>query len=147
MSKSGKSKGNKAMRRLAGDLSRLTILLVLLTWPGAMTLMGLKIDSGTISGVVRDGEGKGLAGASVTLTSHSATAGISHATTGPTGEYRFSGLADGEYAVGAEMVGYTTGGGRTVQVTPESNTATVDLVLLRSSAKAGSGVTASLDKH
>ena len=135
MTESGSTEGITSMKKLTRALGSITLLLILLGWPAAMPLVALETDMGSISGAVRDGDGKGLAGASVTLTSHSGSAGISHATSGPTGEYHFSGLSDGEYSLGAELAGYTTGGGRVVQVTPESNNSTVDLVLIRSSAK------------
>jgi hypothetical protein len=129
---------------LAQRFGVLGILIMVLAWGSGMPSMALAADSGTVCGFIRDGEGKALAGASVTLTSHSEASGISHATSGPTGEYRFSGLSDGEYSVGAEMAGYAAAGGRTVQVTAESNTATVDLVLIRTSAKAGSALFAAI---
>jgi hypothetical protein len=129
------TEGYAGVKSLARSLMSL-ILLLLLGCPAATPLVALRIDMGSISGVVRDGDGKGLAGASVTLTSHSASSGITHATSGPAGEYHFSGLGDGEYSLAAELAGYTTGGGRVVQLTPEANNTNVDLVLIRSSAKA-----------
>ncbi len=126
-----KTRMRAAARRLMGGM-----LLLLLGWPPSTPLVAMRLDMGSISGVLRDGEGKGLAGASVTLTSHSASSGITHATSGPTGEYHFSGLGDGEYALAAELAGYTSGGGRVVQLSPEANNSNVDLVLIRSSARA-----------
>ena len=120
------------------SLARAMLSVALLIVPGSQEAIHRTVavaDLGSISGVVRDGDGKGLAGASVTLTSHSATSGLAHATSGPAGEYRFGGLGEGEYSLGAEMAGYSSGGNRVVQVTPESNNSTVDLVLIRTSAK------------
>jgi hypothetical protein len=126
---------DKFSLRSAGGFSGFVTLLLCFAWLFALPAGAVNPDSGSIGGFVRDGEGKAVAGASVSLTSHSATPGITHSTSGPAGEYHFAGLSDGEYSLGAEMAGYAAGGIRVVQVTQESNAATVDLVLIRNSAR------------
>jgi hypothetical protein len=94
-----------------------------------------KFDSGSISGIVRDGDGKGVAGATVTLTSHSASSATFHATSSPTGEYRFGGLSDAEYALNAELAGYSTGGGRVIQISQGASVTSADITIIRGSVK------------
>jgi hypothetical protein len=137
LSKSMKERAKPGGLKLARVLLTLTLALCLTGVPTPRSAAAIAHDGGSVSGVVRDGEGKGIAGASVTLTSHSATAGSSRATSGPAGEYHFDGLSEGEYSLGAEMAGYASGGGRVIQVTQSANSSTVDLVLIRNATKSG----------
>ncbi len=102
-----------------------------------VSAMGFATDAGSVCGVVRDLDGRAVAGANVTLSSHSAGSSQMHTSSGPAGEYRFSGLTEGEYTLGVEMEGYAAPTPRVVQITPEANSVTVDLVLVRSSRKPG----------
>jgi hypothetical protein len=116
-------------------LRALSILVLCLLLAPVLPAVAVSADGGTICGVIRDEDGKALAGAAVTLTNHSGSNSVNHATSGPAGEYRFSGLTEGDYTVGAELNGYAAATGRAVQITQESNTATVDLILVKNSKR------------
>lgn len=64
-----------------------------------------QVDTGTISGVVQDTSGAVLPGATVTLTNRD-TSIVKKMTTGSTGEYTFSDVKIGHYAVSAEFQGF-----------------------------------------
>jgi hypothetical protein len=63
-------------------------------------------DSNTISGIVRDESGKPVATVTIVLTGSQAGSPVIKTQSGETGEYRFTGLAPGDYTITAEFSGY-----------------------------------------
>jgi hypothetical protein len=63
--------------------------------------------TGTLSGVVRDAQSAVLPGATVSVTSPSLIGGARTTVTGETGNYQFTALPPGEYAVTYELSGFT----------------------------------------
>ena len=87
------------------------------------------MSSGVVTGTVRDGDGKLLSGVLITLTSRQVPPSTYKTTTGPTGEYRVTGLSVGEYVVSAALFDYVAAGPIIVQVNADTATATGDLNL------------------
>lgn len=61
----------------------------------------------SLAGFVRDPQGRSVPGASVTLVSHSGTAGAG-VTSDSAGAYRFQGLPEGDYLIRVEAAGFAT---------------------------------------
>jgi iron complex outermembrane receptor protein len=83
--------------------------------------------TGRISGVVRDGRGLAVSGATITATNQ-ATGASSRATSATDGSYTVAGLAAGVYTVAASLPGLRRVSQRDVQVAADA-TVSVDLVL------------------
>jgi len=113
------------------------LLLVSFCGLWSLAAMSSRSDSGTIGGVIRDEDGRPLRGAAVTLSGAPAGSTALHSTSSSSGEYQFSGLAPGEYTLGAELSGYAAASTRVIQITAESNAVSIDLVLVRNSKKGG----------
>jgi hypothetical protein len=92
------------------------------------SLCAAAADSGTISGVVRDEQGKALSGVTVKLNGKVSTM------SGPSGDYRFSNLALGAYKIAALLDGCTMASSPVVSVTSASIAVTADLTLMRTSS-------------
>ncbi len=84
-------------------VARLFILFSLILILPAMALS--QVDTGSISGTVRDTSGSVVPGVKVTLTNQGTGQSIS-TTTGSVGEYTFSPVRIGHYSVAAEMTGF-----------------------------------------
>lgn len=67
-----------------------------------------QVSTGNIIGVVRDESGAVLPGVTATLTSPAMPGGPATDTTNAQGEYRFTGLAPGTYALTASLTGFST---------------------------------------
>ena len=81
-------------------------LLTLLTFSLFLPAMALgQVDTGSISGTVRDTSGSVIPGVNVTLTNSGTGQSIS-TTTKSAGEYTFSPVRIGHYSVAAEMTGF-----------------------------------------
>jgi tetratricopeptide (TPR) repeat protein len=93
-------------------------------------------DSGVLSGTVRDADGKPLAGATVSLSSSQTPPVEVHATSDPSGEYRFTGLALGDYSIAAELSGYTASSPAVVHILSASMPVVADLKLVKTSTPA-----------
>jgi len=90
-------------------------------------------DAGTITGVVRNGDGKPLGGARVTLNGgRNATA--RDMSTSATGQFHFEGLAAGDYVLVAELPGFTSRASTMVHLESSTSTASAELILLRATA-------------
>src|SRR5438067_463637 len=80
---------------------RLSVLVFLLTWSGAL----LAQTSASISGTVSDPSGAAVQGATVTAT-ELATGAVRSATSNPTGFYSLPNLAPGKYSVTVQKGGF-----------------------------------------
>ncbi len=75
---------------------------------GLMILFPFAVFSQSISGTVRDEQGKSLAGASVSLKKTADSGIVKIAVTGNTGEYRFPDIPAGKYFLNTSFVGFAT---------------------------------------
>jgi tetratricopeptide (TPR) repeat protein len=103
----------------------------------ASAILCAAADAGSLSGIVRDGEGKPLAGVRIALTGSQTPPSTNQAVSGPTGEYRIAGLAAGEYTLSGELGGYVSPAPQVVRIPPTSVPVTADLTLTRSAVTLG----------
>jgi tetratricopeptide (TPR) repeat protein len=87
-------------------------------------------DSGIVTGIVRRGNGEPLSDVLITLTSSQTPPSTYATTTGPSGQYRITGLSAGEYIVAAALSGYVPPGTITVRVNPGAGPAKADVTLV-----------------
>src|ERR1700686_5068221 len=73
----------------------------------------------SLLGVVRDPQGRAVAGANLALYSRSASTGI-NTTSDSSGSYHFDGLAPGDYILRADAAGFATFFDENLQLTPDS---------------------------
>jgi tetratricopeptide (TPR) repeat protein len=73
---------------------------------GSLSFSGYGAGLATISGVVRDVDGKSVVGARVVLTDQQVPSDTRRTASGEAGEYAFHGLNMGEYSVAVELDGY-----------------------------------------
>jgi iron complex outermembrane recepter protein len=75
---------------------------------GLLILFPIATFCQSISGTVKDEQGKALAGASVSLKKSADSSIIKIAVTGNAGDYSFPEIAAGKYFVNTSFVGFTT---------------------------------------
>jgi tetratricopeptide (TPR) repeat protein len=109
---------------------------VLLACVACVALRALAADTRVLSGIVRDGDGKALAGARVSLSGRQTPPHEDRTISGPTGEYRFVGLAVGDYSLTAELSGYTASSAAPIHISAASTSVIADLALIRISMSA-----------
>jgi tetratricopeptide (TPR) repeat protein len=105
-------------------------LFLILTATAARFAFATPPDS--LTGFVRDGEGKPLAGATVKLTWNRGAPFNLQTVSSPSGEYRFAGLAYGDYTLATELSGYTSSAPVSLHILPSSTPVKVDLILMQS---------------
>jgi tetratricopeptide (TPR) repeat protein len=91
-------------------------------------------DSGTISGVVRDAEGKPLAGAAIIIVGHRVPPFSKQTTSSAAGEYRFTDLVAGDYTIRAEADGYAANASPYVHIPLALDAASIDIALTRTAS-------------
>jgi tetratricopeptide (TPR) repeat protein len=96
-------------------------------------------DLGIVSGIVRDSQGQPLRGVRVTLSNAQIPSTSKQAVSSSTGEFRFEGLADGEYKITGNLDGYATAGPRIVRIASTPAPVVVDLILSRMSTPEANG--------
>jgi tetratricopeptide (TPR) repeat protein len=101
--------------------------------PGAVAA-----DRGAISGIVRDEAGKPLGGVRITLTATQGAQTAFQTSTSPSGEYRFTGLASGEYKLSASLADYSFAAPLMVRIATADVAAAADLILTRDSSASSS---------
>jgi tetratricopeptide (TPR) repeat protein len=105
--------------------------------PGTFALATV-VQSPSLSGIARDGEGKPLIGVRIVLTRGEDAAPAYQTTSDSSGEYHFVGMDTGKYTLVADLSGYQTNGPLAVQIDSASTSLTIDLKLMRSSSAQGS---------
>jgi tetratricopeptide (TPR) repeat protein len=91
--------------------------------------------SAIISGTVRDAEGRLVAGARVTLTNQKSTTVTVQTRSNESGEYRFAGIAIGEYSIAAELNGSEAKPAEIIKISSASQSRVIDLTLGAGAAK------------
>lgn len=105
------------------------ILLILLL--ASLAFEEQAADGGAISGLVRDEAGRPLSGVQITLTASQSARPASQAVSGPSGEYRFTVLAAGEYTLSAALAEYTSPAPLTIRIASTEAPAVADFTLTR----------------
>jgi tetratricopeptide (TPR) repeat protein len=98
------------------------------------TLSAAAQDTGSLSGVVRDGSGNALGNVSVTIAGKQIPAYSRQTASDETGAYRFADIAGGDYVVTAAFSGYEPAVSPVIHVPAAPAMATANLVMTRGSA-------------
>jgi tetratricopeptide (TPR) repeat protein len=109
----------------------------------AVAVCAFGANQGTISGSVRDGDGKPLSGVSITLFGPQNHQAAYRVRSGSSGDYRFTQLPDGEYSLSAELSGYATTTPLKVRIQSGIASVVADLTLIRTFSATEPGAFAS----
>jgi tetratricopeptide (TPR) repeat protein len=85
----------------------------------------------TISGSVRDGEGKPLPHVQLTLKIAGSSSSLSQSVSGNHGDFKFTGLSPGQYVISAHLAGYVFAGDSTITLAVDSANSHVELTLTK----------------